>query len=705
MGMHRNPSTAQSPRPRIVLIGGGFAGIACGRTLRTLLPGARADITLFNEENHAVFHPLLAEVAAGAVRPTDVAASLRQLLAGVECRTEHVVRIDLESRAVHYEDDDGRPRVMHYDHVVIAAGGTVDLSIVPGMAEHGMPLKTIGDALAIQSHVMEMLEKAEVCGDPVRKAAYLSFLVVGGGFSGVELAGELHDLVTGSLRFFHNILPHECRVTLVHSRDEILPEVSAPLRRLARTQMEKRGIRFVLENSVVACTPDGVALANGTFLRGRTVVCTIGGKPAPLVQQLDVAKVRGRLEVAPDMALNGRADAWAIGDCAAVTNAHDGRPSPPTGQFAERQGVQVAHNIAARLAGRTTRPFAHRSLGSLCSIGGHQAVAEIFGLRISGLFAWLVWRGVYLMKLPSFAQRLRVAMGLLCDLVLPRPLAHQKTDTTRRVSRAFYRAGDTVFRRDDPATAFYVVQSGEVEILDGAGDGAPQVTAVLGRGDFFGEGALQDRRLRRRAARARTDLEVIVLGGGVFQDLSAAFAPVKAALADARRRRTPVWDLLAPAKRMLGSIPIAEVVEPLAVTPLRADDTIAEAVVRIDRARVDACCVVDDDGRLAGLVTRVDLLHAIDLAATRDEARRRDIRVAEFMAADPVAVTTEDSALIAVASMREHGLVGLPVVAADRRRTLVGSVRLENVMAVAMQRHGAAASHGPSARLPLPAGA
>src|SRR5574341_1517550 len=227
---------------RIVIIGGGFAGVKCAKTLRKKLPLDQYEIVIFNRENHMAFHPLLAEVAGASINPESVAAPLRQMLPHVSCRTEAVQRIDLDHNYVEYESHDGHRRQLAYDHVVIACGGAVNLGMVPGMADHAFPLKTIGDAMALRAHIMQQLEKAEVCDEAARKRWCLSFIVVGGGYSGVEAAGEINDLVRDSLRYFHNIRPEDIVVTLVHSRDQILPEIGTNLREFARVKMQQAGV-------------------------------------------------------------------------------------------------------------------------------------------------------------------------------------------------------------------------------------------------------------------------------------------------------------------------------------------------------------------------------------------------------------------------------------------------------------------------------
>lgn len=666
---------------RIVIIGGGFAGVKCARTLRKLLPRSEYEIVVFNRENHMVFHPLLAEVAGAAVSPKDVAAPLRQLLDHVYCRTEEVLSLDLDNCLVEYEAHDGTRKQMKYDHVVIACGNSVNLGLIPGMDEHAFGLKTIGDALAVQAHVMEQMEKAEVCDDPERRRWYLSFIIVGGGFSGVEVAGEINDLVRRSRRFFRNIALEDIRVTIVHSRDQLLPEVSPALREFARKKMERAGVKILLGATASYATHQGVALKDGTFISGGTIICTIGSTALPFVQRLNVGKNRDRLVTNLDMSLPRYHNAWAIGDCAAVTNAVDGSICPTVGQFAERQGAQVARNIVARLQNKPTQPFSYKMIGQLCSIGGQNAVAEMLGFRISGFLAWFLWRGVYLMKLPSLMQKIKVGIEWACDLVFPRTLAHLKADRSRRVCRAYYPAGDFIFRAGEPATDFYVIDQGEVEVLSSPdNNGSSEIVAVLGPGDFFGERALVDTGGRESSVRARTDVEVVVLGRNVFTQVSAALAPLRDAIAQAVKRRTNIWKNLTEMREVLDTIPLKHLLEPLPDDPLSVDCRLDDAIDRINRERLEFCCVVDECKRLIGIVTRSDLFRAIEVAAAADVGSELNLTVKDIMVRDPITVTIKDTAALALMTMREHGLKSLPVVDNHQTRIAKGYIRIENLM-------------------------
>jgi NADH dehydrogenase len=523
---------------RIVIVGGGFGGVKCTKTLRNKLSRDGYEVVLFNRENHMVFQPLLAEVVGASINPDAVAAPLRQLLPGVHCRTEEVTKIALEESFIEYEGHDGNLCQMSYDHLVVACGTVVDLSRIPGMADHAFPLRMVGDAIALRYHVMEQMEKAEVCDDPERRRWYLSFIVIGGGFSGVEVAGEINDLVRGTYRLFENITSDDITVTIIHSHDQLLPEISPKLRDFARAKMEKAGIRMVLNTHASFVTPEGVGLEDSRIIRGATVVCTVGNTMSPIIERLEIPKERGRLPTEADMRIRGFKNAWTIGDCAHIINTYNNKPSPPTGQFAERQGQQVAESIVRVLHGQETHPFYFKPLGQLCSIGGHNAVAEILGMRISGFIAWFLWRSVYLLKLPSWPRRIKVGFDWAWELVFSRDLAHPKANQTERVSKAYYRPGDYIFHQGEPGINFYIIEKGEVEVLRSDGEEkSTEVLAVLGSGDFFGEMALVDNQPRNATIRARTPVEVVVMGRNVFTQISGSLTPFRNLLAEAVKLR------------------------------------------------------------------------------------------------------------------------------------------------------------------------
>lgn len=671
----------------IVIIGGGFGGVKCARTLRRKLASDDTDIVLFNRENHLVFSPLLADAVGSSLNILDVVVPLRQLLPGVVCRTEEVLRIDLDGQKIEFEGWDGQPRQLAYDHVVLALGSVSNLNVVPGMGDHAFPLKTVGDAAVLRTHVLQQLEKAEVCDDPARRRWFVSFVVVGGGYSGVEAAGEINDLVRGSLRFFHNIPAADVSVTLIHAGDQLLPEISPPLREFARQKMARAGITIHLKSRVTHATGEGVGLPDG-FVHGGTIVCTIGSTTAPVIARLDSPKERGRLSTGLDMRLPGRKNAWAVGDCANIINGRDGQLSPPTGQFAERQGRQCGENIVRVLHGKPTRPFSFKMLGQLCSIGGHNAVAEIFGLRLSGFWAWFAWRGVYLFKLPDWSRRIQVGMDWAWLLFFPRDLSHIKTDVTDRVTHAHFEPGDYIFHQGDLPAYFYIIEQGEVEIVRALpGKSEEELVATLGPGDFFGEREPDDNRPRSASVRARETTEVVVMGRNVFGTISKSLVPLRTALTASIMRRAPgFWQERPQIVAALQSFRLAEFIEP-APQPLLAPTMTLQEVTRLFAANPADFFYVSADGvRLDGMVTLTDLLRVQGVGLPAATALR------EFMTRDPAVVVTGDNCLTVASAFREYGYKTLPVVTDRDSRQIAGFVRARRLIARIVSETGAAAA-------------
>lgn len=666
-------------RKRIVIIGGGFGGVKCAKTLRQHLRAGDAEVVLFNKENHLVFSPLLADAVGSSLNLQDVVVPLRQLLPGVQCRTEEVTGIDLRANRIEFGGENG-PQHLPYDQLVIASGNISNLNVVPGMADHAFPLKTVGDAAVLRTHILEQLEKAEVCADEARRRWHLSFIVVGGGYSGVETAGEINDLIRSSRKFFSNIREEDCQVTLIHSRDQLLPEISPSLREFARDEMFKAGVKILLNTRVVLATGEGVGLADG-FVSGGTVVCTIGSTTAPVIERLDTLKEKGRILTAPDMRLRGSSNVWAIGDCANIINAHDGLPSPPTGQFAERQGRQCAQNILRVMHGEATRPFSFRVLGQLCSIGGHSAVAEMFGFKLSGFLAWFTWRGVYLFKLPAWSRRIQVGFDWAWLVLFPRDLSHIKTNVTDRVTHAHYEPGDYIIRQGEMPSSFYVIEKGEVEVVRSTKEKPEgEVIATMGAGNFFGEQALLNNQARTASVRARTPVEIVVLGRNVFTTISQSLAPLKSALAQALNRRSAAfWAQRPDATRVLKELKLADFTEPAPTPLLKPTDTLLEVMRIFAKNTPDFFYVSSNGTTLDGVVTLTDLLRA------QGQGLPAESPSSAFMSKTPVTIAQNDTVMLAAAAFREHGFKYLPVVTDQQSRRIVGFVRARKLMASVMQ--------------------
>ena len=670
---------------RVVILGGGFAAVKFAKTLRKKLRASECEIVVFNRENHMVFHPLLADIAGASINPDAGVTPLRQLLPGVECRTEQVQRVDLANSQIDFEDATGVLSRMPYDQVVIACGAESNLSIIPGMTEHAFGFKVLRDAVDLRQHIVRQMEEAEAATDPERRRWNLSFIVVGAGFSGVEVAGEMNELVRSSTRFYRNFHKEDVTVSLVHPHDVILPEVARSLGEFARKRMAKAGIDVLLNTRAVAATHEGVQLNDGRMLRGGTIVCTIGTAPVPLVQELPVVKEHGRIRTSPDMRIEGQTNAWALGDCALIINAFDNQSSPTTAQFAERQGRQAALNLVRVIRGEATQPFRFKAQGQLCSIGGYQAVAEIFGMHISGFLGWFLWRGVYLFKLPTWSRRIKVGLDWAWDVIFPRDLSFLNTNASQRLIHAYYRPGDIIQRPGDPPRFFSVIEEGEAEVLEMTADNpGGNIQSVLGKGDFFGDAALIGNRPHQTTIRARTAVRLRQMGSALFSDVSSSFLPLRELLATAALRRSQhFWDRVPLGKSILQNEPLASLVDPPSAKPLQKDVTLPEAISALSESPIGELLIVDEKGRLAGTFDRHDMDQILAQIAEIPQEQRRDLprrKLTDFVPANPLNVTLEDSALTAAMTLIDHGKAWLPVVKSKDDFEPVGYVRGERIV-------------------------
>jgi NADH dehydrogenase len=669
---------------RVVVVGGGFAAVQFAKTLRSKLRASECEILVFSRENHMVFHPLLADVAGASINGDAAAAPLRQMLPGVECRTERVQRINLSSSEIEFDDGNGALTRLHYDHVVVACGAESNLGIIPGMSDHAFAFKVMRDAVELRQQIVRQMESAEAATDPNRRRWHLSFIIVGAGFSGVEVAGEINELVRSSTRFYQNFHKKDVVVSLVHSQDQILPEVAPKLREFAQKKMEKAGITMLLNTRAVAATHEGVELNDGRMLTGATVVCTIGTAISPIVQALDVPKERGRIRTTPEMRIEGQTNAWAIGDCAYIINAFDNKPAAPTGQFAERQGRQAALNIVRILKAEPTQPFRFKALGQLCSIGGYQAVAEMLGVHISGFVAWLLWRGVYLFKLPTWSRRIKVGLDWAWDVLFPRDLSFLNTDTTQQATHAYYRAGDFIHLQGEPARVFSIIEEGQVEVLQKDSQNSDtKVVAVLGKGDFFGEGALLGNRPHETSIRARSAVRLRQVGSALFSELAGSFSPLRDLLAKTVIHRSgDFWRRLPIGKSILEGESLASLVDPLPAQLLSKETRYADAIKALNESATGHLLVVDEKQRLWGTLDRNDLYQIIARIALTPADGREDIsgrKLGELLLGNSIYVALEDSPFVASATMLDHGISWLPVVKSKDDPSPVGRLRGDRI--------------------------
>lgn len=526
---------APTKKIRVVVLGGGFAGVYTAKHLGRLL-GRRPDVEveLLGEENYFVFQPLLPEVAAGGIAATHVVNPIRELVPSARFRCCRVVSVDYERKQVMVVQGEGLSVIaVPYDHLVFCLGKVTDLSSMPGVSEHAFAMKDLSDAFKLRNHVIRCLELADIEGDPEQKQALLTFVVAGGGFSGVETVGELAELVARSLKYFPRISREEIMFKLVHATDAILPEMPVKLRLAARAILEKRGVEMVLSSRVRAASRERVFLQDGRVIPTRTFVCTVGAGPNPVVRdalargKFREAEYNGKpiaaLATTDALACVDRPGYWAVGDCAGIPSPTGKGLCPPTAQFAIREAKTCAANILAAIDGRAPARFAFKALGILASLGQRSAVAELFGVQLTGFLAWFAWRTIYLSKLPGLVRRLRVALDWTLDLFFPRDITQMQVFQHQHLHVHHFEAGEDIVREGQVGREFYLIVKGEVEVL-AATTGAQ--LARLGPREVFGEKALLEDTPRTATVRALGAVDVLVMSRADFRSMVTNFPPL-----------------------------------------------------------------------------------------------------------------------------------------------------------------------------------
>lgn len=427
-------SQENSPKKHIVILGGGFAGMTAAECLeRELQKDPSVTLTLVSETNALLFTPMLAEVAGSSLEPSHISTPLRTTLHRTEFIRGRVTRVDLGNKRVSLDAGmagaESGKRELSYDHLVFALGAVSNYLGLSNVQRLAFDFKSLIDAIRIRNHVIEMFERADRERDAEARKPLLTFVIAGGGFAGVELAGALNDFARGILADYPNLGSEDVRVLLVHSHDRILPELSESLGRYAQQRMELRGVQFRL-NTRLADARDGVVVLSDGEVPAETLVWTAGTAPNPLTKALALEKDKRRaLIVDKTLAVPGHAGVWALGDCAAVVDGRNGKPCPPTAQFALREAATLARNIRASLQGKPARAFHFDSLGALCVVGHQTACAELAipfardkSMRFSGLLAWFMWRWIYLAKLPGLERKIRVLVDWTVELFFPRDI-------------------------------------------------------------------------------------------------------------------------------------------------------------------------------------------------------------------------------------------------------------------------------------------
>ncbi|ACZ43019.1 FAD-dependent pyridine nucleotide-disulphide oxidoreductase [Thermobaculum terrenum ATCC BAA-798] len=412
--------------PQVVVLGGGFAGMSAAHELARQLPRAR--ITLVNRTNFAVFTPLLTEVAVGEIDLRHAAVNLRSLSRRVSFQQGEVEDVSPSDRVVRVRvgsSDAGLPEKqleLPYDHLVVALGSVTNFHHVASAEQHSFGMKTLEDAANLYNHILGAFELANALSDDGEHQRLLTFVTVGGGLSGVETTAAVNAFVRRLVLRYPNLHPADVRVVLVHHGSRLLEELGERLAAYTHQELERSGVEVLLRTELSEVAGDHVTLKGGRQIRTKTVVWTAGVAPNPIVDRIEAPKgAHGGLKVDPYLSVPGHPGLWAVGDCAEVPRVGGGSYAP-TAQNATREGRTVAANIALVSQGRAPRPFRYSPIGELALVGRRSAIADLKGIKLSGLPAWLLWRGVYLAKIPSGSQRLRVAADWLLEVLAGRDI-------------------------------------------------------------------------------------------------------------------------------------------------------------------------------------------------------------------------------------------------------------------------------------------
>lgn len=407
-------------RPRILVVGAGFAGVECVRRLeRTLAPG-EAEIALVTPFSYQLYLPLLPQVASGVLTPQSVAVSLRR---SRRHRTRIVpggaIGVDTKAKVCVVRKITDEIVNEPYDYIVMAAGSVTRTFDIPGLIDNARGMKTLAEAAYIRDHVISQLDLADASHDEEERASRLQFVVVGGGYAGTETAACLQLLTSNAVKHYPRLDPKLIKWHLIDIAPKLMPELGDKLGLSALEILRKRGIEVSLGVSVAEAGPDKVTFTDGRVLPCRTLIWTAGVAASPLVATLDAETVRGRLAVTPEMALPGVDGVFALGDAAAVPDLAkgDGAICPPTAQHAMRQGRKLADNIIASLRGQALQPYVHKDLGLVVDLGGRDAVSKPLGIELRGMPAQAAARGYHWAALRTNVAKTRVMTNWLLNAI------------------------------------------------------------------------------------------------------------------------------------------------------------------------------------------------------------------------------------------------------------------------------------------------
>ncbi|GAA3999599.1 NAD(P)/FAD-dependent oxidoreductase [Allokutzneria multivorans] len=394
--------------------------------LQSKLKAGEASVTVVDPQPHMTYQPFLPEAAAGSIEPRHVVVPLRKALKRCHVLTGRVTKISHADKVATVELPDGHVEELGYDVLVSALGSVARTLPIPGLAERGIGFKTVGEAILLRNHVLSRMDLAATTLDPELRRRLLTFVVIGGGYAGIEALAELEDMSRYATRYYENIKPEDMRWVLVEATGRVMPEVSPRMGVYTVERLAERGIQVYLDTRVKSMVDGHVVLDDGTEFDSETIIWTAGVKANPVLENTDLPRdSRGRVRCTSTTQIEGLRDAWSAGDCSAVPDLAKVEQDPqamcsPSAQHAVRQARQMADNIVAVLRGKQPKPYRHKHVGSVASLGLYRGVAELFGVRVKGFPAWFIHRTYHMSRMPTFNRKFRIVMDWTLALLFRR---------------------------------------------------------------------------------------------------------------------------------------------------------------------------------------------------------------------------------------------------------------------------------------------
>ncbi|MFD8074420.1 NAD(P)/FAD-dependent oxidoreductase [Streptomyces sp. NPDC059718] len=414
-------------RPRILVVGGGYVGLYAARRILKKMRYAEATVTVVDPRSYMTYQPFLPEAAAGSISPRHVVVPLRRVLPKAEVLTGRVTTIDQDRKVAVVEPLVGETYELPFDYLVVALGAVSRTFPIPGLAEHGIGMKGVEEAIGLRNHVLEQLDKADSTNDEDVRRKALTFVFVGGGFAGAETIGEVEDMARDAAKYYTNVKREDMRFILVDAADKILPEVGPELGTWGLEHLRERGIEVYLGTSMSSCVDKHVVLANGLEVDASTIVWTAGVKPNPALARYGLPLgPRGHVDTAPTLQVQGTDYIWSAGDNAQVPDLASGPGAwcPPNAQHALRQAKVLGDNVVSGMRGFPQKEYKHANKGAVAGLGLHKGVALIrFGklkLKFKGRLAWYMHRGYHGMAVPTFNRKIRVLADWTLAMFLKR---------------------------------------------------------------------------------------------------------------------------------------------------------------------------------------------------------------------------------------------------------------------------------------------